>query len=194
MTRAASFVMLIAQGLISLHAAENAQSFEVLFTRAQDDRLAGRSDQALKELLKLQADLRSHPELSALALNVRKETAETYLSRSSPSKDDLTQAAACFEAVIAEQPKDGFVHYRLGLIYRQLGDNRRASQNLQEAIQDGSRNLAAEVNLIEAAFASGQSALGLRTAKNVISSNLRSPDLLLRLGRLLLIACFIKKH
>jgi tetratricopeptide (TPR) repeat protein len=165
--------------------AEDTQGFEVLFKRAQEHRIAGLTDQALDELLTLQAGLRGHPELRALSLNVKRETAETYLSRSNRSKDDLVRAAACFEAIATEQPKDAFVHYRLGLVYRELGENRRAAMNLQNAIKGGFRNLGAQINLIEAAFASGQSALGLQAAKDVISPSLRSSDVLLRLGRLL---------
>ena len=183
---------LVAQCLLTARAslaanekAEDAQGFEVLFKRAQEHRIEGLTDQALDELLKLQADLRGHPELSALAMNAKRETAEAYLSRSDRSKDDLARAAACFEEVAAEQPKDAFVHYRLGLVYRDLGDNRRAALNLQDAIKGGFRNLGAQINLMEAAFASRQSALGLQAARNVISPSLRSSDVLLRLGRLL---------
>ena len=125
--------------------------------------------------------------------NVTRETAEAYLSRGKRSKDDLVQAAACFEAVAAEQPNDAFLRYRLGLVYRELGDNRRAALNLEAAIRGGFRNLGAQVNLIEAAFDSRQSALALRAAKDVISPNLRSPDVLLRLGRLLFDHLFYKE-
>jgi tetratricopeptide (TPR) repeat protein len=182
--------LLIAQCLIALClapmlASEDSRDFEILFKRAQEHRIAGLTDEALQELLALLADLRGHPELRALALNANRETAEAYLARSDRSKDDLARAAACFEAVAAEQPNDAFVHYRLGLVYRELGNNRRAALNLQEAVKGGFRNLGAQVNLVEAAFASGQSVLGLQAARDVISPSLRSPDVLLRLGRLL---------
>jgi tetratricopeptide (TPR) repeat protein len=165
----------------------------MLFRKAQDLRTSGQIDPALDELLKLQATLRSKPELNTLALNVEREMAEAYLSRSGPSKDDLARAVACLETVAAGQPRDGFVHYKLGIAYRQMGDERRASANLQEAIQSGVRNLAAHVNLVEAAFGSNQSALGLQAAKDVISPSLRSPDVLLRLGRLLFGRLFYKE-
>src|ERR1700733_4380497 len=176
---------LIAFGLVPVLASEDSQGFEILLKRAQDHRMAGRNDEALDELLALLASLRGHPELRALALNANRETAEAYLSRGDRSKDDLARAAACFEAVVAEQPEDAFLHYRLGLVYRELGDNRRAALHLQDAVKGGFRNLGARINLIEAAFASGQSVLGLQAARDVISPSLRSPDVLLRLGRLL---------
>jgi tetratricopeptide (TPR) repeat protein len=165
--------------------AEDTQRFELLFKRAQEDRIAGRTDQALDELRTLEAGLRRHPELRTLELNAKRETGEAYLSRNDRSKNDLAQAAVCFEAVVAEQPKDAFVHYKLGLVYRELGDNRRAVVNLRDAVKGGFRNLGAQINLIEAAFASGQSAVGLHAAREVLSPSLRSPDALLRIGRLL---------
>jgi tetratricopeptide (TPR) repeat protein len=176
---------LIAICLAPALAAEDTQGFEELFKRAQEHRIAGRTGEALDELLALLTSLRAHPELRDLALNANKEAAEAYLSRGDRSKDDLARAAACFEAVAAEQPQDAFVHYRLGLVYRELGDNRRAALNLQDALQGGFRNLGVQVNLVETAFASGQSVLGLQTAREVLSPSLRSPDVPLRLGKLL---------
>lgn len=156
-------------------AAEDTQNFEVILKRAQQDRLAGRNDQALDELRTLLTNLSRHPELRALALDAKRET------------------AACLESLAAEQPKDAFVQYQLGVVYRELGDNRRAALNLQNAVKGGFRNLGAQVNLIEAAFDSRQSALALETAKDVISPSLRSVDVLLRLGRLLFDHLFYKE-
>jgi tetratricopeptide (TPR) repeat protein len=177
--------LLIALSLAPVVAAADNQVFEDLFKRAQEHRIAGHTDEALNELLTLLADLRAHPELHALVLNAKRETAEAYLSRGDPSRNDLGRAADCLEAIAAEQPNDAFIHYRLGLVYRELGDNRRAALHLHDAVKGGFRNLGAQVNLAEAAFASGQSVLGLQAARDVISPNLRSPDVLLRLGRLL---------
>lgn len=115
------------------------------------------------------------------------ENCEDYWSRGNPS-----QAAACFEKAALEQPGDAYLHYRLGLVYRELGDNRRAAGNLQIALDHGFTNLSAQVNLVEAAFASGQSALALRTAVKAITPELRSQDVLMRLGRLLFDHLFYK--
>jgi tetratricopeptide (TPR) repeat protein len=95
-------------------------------------------------------------------------------------------------ASAAEQPNDAFAHYKLGLEYRASGDNRRAALELQEAIKAGFNNLGARINLIEAAFASRQSALALEAARQVISPTLQSPDVLLRVGRLLFDHLFYK--
>ena len=183
--RRTAAALLIALCAVPVLAFEDSQGFEILLKRAQEHRIAGRNDEALDELLTLLAELRGHPELRALALNAERETAEAYLARGDRSKNDLAHAAACFEAVAAEQPNDAFIHYRLGLVYRELGDNRRAALNLQDAVKGGFRNLGAQINLVEAAFASGQSVLGLQAARDIVSPNLRSPDVLLRLGRLL---------
>ena len=171
----------------------DAPGIEAQLKLAREHRIAGRTDQALGELAALLESLRRHPELRDLALNVERETAEAYLARRDPSGGDLRRAAACLEHIAAEQPKDAFAHYRLGLIYRELGDNRRAALNLQDAVRGGYRNLGGQVNLIEAAFASGQSALALRTAVKVITPDLRSPELLMRLGKLLFDHLFYKE-
>ncbi len=89
------------------------------------------------------------------------------------------------QAILAGNPADAVAHYQIGIVYRELGDNRQAMQNLQAAIGGGFDNLGARLNLIEAAFACRESALALATAKQVIAPGLKSADVLLRVGRLL---------
>lgn len=96
------------------------------------------------------------------------------------------------EEVLAKNPSDGFAHYQLGLLYRELGDNRRATTNLQSAISYGFVNLGARMHLIEAAFACGQSTLALQTAKLVLTPAVKSPAILLRVGNLLFDHLFYK--
>lgn len=185
--------LLLGRACLAADGPGDAQAFEDLLKRAQEHRAAGQTDQALDELRGLLARLRGRPELGALALSVQRETAEAYLSRTGRSKDDLLRAAAGFEAVAAEQPQDAFLRYKLGIVYRELGDNRRAASNLQAAVKGGFQNLGARINLIEAAFASGQSTLGLESSKEVITPSLRSPGVLLRLGKLLFDHLFYKE-
>ena len=89
------------------------------------------------------------------------------------------------EAIIAEHPSDALAHYKLGLLYRESGDNRRATANLESAINGGFDNLGARLNLMEAAFACGQSTLGVETARKIATPALKSPGVLLRVGTLL---------
>jgi tetratricopeptide (TPR) repeat protein len=104
--------------------------------------------------------------------------------------DSGTSAAARLEQarlerVVTEHPADGVAQYQLGLVYRELGDNRSATLHLKAATKCGFDNLGTRLNLIEAAFASKQSALALKTSQQVISPTLRSAAVLLRVGRLL---------
>jgi len=92
---------------------------------------------------------------------------------------------ARWQGILSKDPTDAHAHYQIGLVYRQLGDNRQAAQNLQAAIAAGFDNLAVKLNLIEAAFACREATLALATAKQVISPGLKSADILLRVGRLL---------
>ncbi len=112
-----------------------------------------------------------------------------------PGQDGQTAAQldmAHLEAIIAEHPSDGLAHYKLGLLYRESGDNRRATANLQSAISNGFDNLGARLNLMEAAFACGQSALGVETARKVATPSLKSTGVLLRVGTLLFNHLFYK--
>ena len=96
------------------------------------------------------------------------------------------------QKVLAENPMDALAHYQLGLTYRELGDDRSATLNLQAAISEGFDNLGAKLNLIEAAFACRESTLALETAQQVLSPSLKSPDVLLRIGRQLFDHLFYK--
>lgn len=112
------------------------------------------------------------------------------LAKTAYAGDAQTAPTAQFElarlhGILAKNPADAFAHYQLGLVYRELGDNRQATVNLQSAIGGGFDNLAARLNLIETAFACRESTLALATAKKLISSDLKTPDVLLRVGRLL---------
>ena len=163
-----------------LLAAEDLKSLETRFNVAHEDRLQGRSIQALEKLRELLTTIGEHPEFADLQLNVKSEMSEVYLSQ-----NDLARAAACLEEIAARKPADGLVHYKLGLVYRDVGDYGRATLNLHSAIENGFNNLSAKVNLIESAFASKQTTLAVETAEQVITPALKSVELSLRLGRLL---------
>jgi tetratricopeptide (TPR) repeat protein len=92
----------------------------------------------------------------------------------------------------AHAAEDAFTQYQLGVAYREMGDNRRATLHLQNAIQGGFRNLGARVILVEAAFDSHQSAVALEAAKEILSPSVRSAEVLLRIGRLLFDHVFYK--
>ena len=105
-------------------------------------------------------------------------SAETCLPAGAQTATQLELAR--LQEILANNPADALAHYQIGLVYRQLGDNRHATVNLEAAIDGGFDNLGARLNLIEAAFACRESTLALATAKQVISPNLKSADVLLR--------------
>lgn len=104
----------------------------------------------------------------------------------------VSAEVARLKEILSTHPADALAHYQLGLAYRELGDNRQATLDLQAAIAAGFDNLGARLNLMEAAFACGQSALALVTAERVVSPALTSVDVLLRVGRLLFDHLFYK--
>jgi superkiller protein 3 len=169
-------------------AAEDMAGLEARLDHARELRLQGSTNQALQELQGLLKSVKGRLEFRDFELNVKSEMSDIYLSQ-----NDLAQAAAGLEEISAGRPKDALVHYKLGLVYRDLGDNRRATLHLQAAIDGGFDNLAARLNLIEAAFASKQSATALEMAERVISTGSKSPDSPLRLGRLLFEHLFYKE-
>jgi tetratricopeptide (TPR) repeat protein len=58
------------------------------------------------------------------------------------ARQELTQAAACFEKSLARDPAQSTVSYRLGLVYRDLGNPRKAAVQFEFAIEHGFRNSA----------------------------------------------------
>jgi tetratricopeptide (TPR) repeat protein len=117
------------------------------------------------------------PELHAAVL---REIGEIYLDRNAPK-----EAARYLERSVAQDPAVAAAHYELGLAYREMGENRNAAAALQSAIDKGFRNAAASFHLIAACFDSRQFTKGLDLSEQLISAAPKSPDLLMRLGRLL---------
>jgi tetratricopeptide (TPR) repeat protein len=183
---------LLATIRISVSFAQTPQDFELRFHDARQERIQGNTTDAIRDLSNLADDLKKHPELTSLLWKVQEEVAQSYLSAKNRSKIDVEKAAAVLETLAVERPEDGDIRYRLGLLYRGLGEERRAAASLQAGIAHGASHLAAQVNLMEAAFASGQSTLGLETARKVISLNVDSPAPLMRVGALLFSRLFYK--
>jgi tetratricopeptide (TPR) repeat protein len=105
---------------------------------------------------------------------------EAYLA-----ERNSANAAVYLEDLVTQRPTDAPSQYKLGMVYRDLGDSRRATVHLRAAVEGGFSNLAAQVNLIEAAFLAKQSTLALNTAKNLLERPVKSPDVMLRVGRVL---------
>lgn len=92
-------------------------------------------------------------------------------------------AAGAFESALAHGSDTGVVRYQAGLAYRLAGDQPKAAEHLGRAIELGFRNTSALLHLAGASLASGRYSAGLRSARDLLASRPRSPDILLRLGR-----------
>src|SRR5467141_3367282 len=118
---------------------------------AQQHRRQGDVDRALAELQSLQVQLAERHGSPRLQASVLREIGEIHLDRKA-----LKKAAAYLEQAVTHDPSVAVVHYELGLAYREIGDNRRASVELQDALDRGFRNTGALFFLINAYFDSRQ--------------------------------------
>jgi tetratricopeptide (TPR) repeat protein len=164
----------------SAQALNNVQEAEQRLMKAEESRRQGRTDAALSEFETLLASLQNEKRSAALQVQVLNEIGEIHAGRHDPSR-----AAAAFERSLALDPNQGVICYRLGLVYRESGDIRKAADRFQAALDHGFRNLGVQFNLAAAYFDSRQSASGVELADEIIGSSPKSPDLLLKLGRLL---------
>jgi superkiller protein 3 len=158
-----------------------------LLQNAEQLRREGNLHQALSVLNTVVAQLNGRQGSDTLLAQVLRETGEIELEQGEPGK-----AAAAFERSLVHDPAAAVVHYQLGLVYRRLGENRKASEQLQQAIDRGFRNTAALFNQIEAYFESRQSTEAVVRAKELIVAS-PAPELMLRLGRLLFAHLFYRE-
>ena len=154
--------------------------FAARLQQAREERLRGNASQAIEELKSLFSSIHDRPEFADLAWDAESEMSEAYLKQSNPAN-----AAACLKDMLKRKPEDAATQYKLGMVYRDLGDQRSASEFLRAAVEGGFNNLAARVNLIEAAFQSRQAALALRTATQLLDTPVKSAAVLLRVGNML---------
>jgi superkiller protein 3 len=140
----------------------------------------GQAGQALEELKSLLSSTRGRREFRDLEWNIENDMCEAYLKQGDPA-----QAAACLNDMVKQKPEDVATQYKLGMVYRDLGDQRLATEHLRIAVEGGFNNLAARVNLIEAAFQAKQSAFAVRTATQLLDTPVKSAPVLLRIGGVL---------
>ena len=143
-------------------------------------RNAGNANLALERMADLQVLLEQTPNTSSLQAQLLHEMGQIYTA-----KHNHPEAAACLEKSLGQDPAQPLVHYEAGLVYRDMGQPRKAAEHLEAAITGGFPNLAAGVHLTAAYFASRQSAAGLARAKLIIAAQPKSSDITLRLGRML---------
>lgn len=171
-------------GLLALaapgRADANRAELEAQWQQAHEERMSGQTRRALETLNELLAKTRGKAEFRDLKLKIESEMSDAYLTDKDPAS-----AVVYLDDIVEQQPADGLSQYKLGMAYRDLGDNRRATIHLRAAVEGGFSNLAAQVNLIEAAFLAKQSTLGLNTAKSLLGQPVKSTAVLLRIGNVL---------
>lgn len=167
---------LAAQG----EAGDTRAEMEATLQQAHEERMNRQTRRALEMLNQLLEETRGRAEFLDLKLKIESEISDAYLTENDPAS-----AVPYLNDIVEQQPADAFWQYKLGMAYRDLGDNRRATIHLRAGVEGGFNNLAAQVNLIEAAFLAKQSALALNTAKNLLGKPVKSPAVLIRIGNLL---------
>jgi tetratricopeptide (TPR) repeat protein len=98
---------------------------------------------------------------------------------------DTRVAVREIEAALAQDPSQAVLHYEAGMLYRRLGDHRKAADHLELAVNHGFRNLGALYHLISAQFAAGRRTEALERAKELIAARPASPETVFRVGKLL---------
>jgi tetratricopeptide (TPR) repeat protein len=99
--------------------------------------------------------------------------------------DSNRAAAESFEQSLQCNPAQPLVLYRLGLAYRDMGQEHKAYVVLSKAVDGGFRNAGALFHTVEAAFASREFASALERSRELIVVAGKSSTLMMRLGRLL---------
>lgn len=94
-------------------------------------------------------------------------------------------AAAQYARSLDLNPEQPVLHYRAGILYRQLGENGQAVRHLGESWKRGFRNTGARYHLAAAQLAVGQLAAGLDHARAVLAAGSPGGGLELRVGLLL---------
>ena len=154
--------------------------FAARLQQARQERLRGNTSQAIEELNALLSSIHDRQEFADLQWSAESEMSEAYLKQGDPSN-----AVACLQDMLKRKPQDAVTQYKLGMVYRDLGDQRSATKFLSAAVEGGFNNLAARMNLIEAAFQARQAALALRTATQLLNMPVKSAAVLLRVGDVL---------
>ena len=92
-------------------------------------------------------------------------------------------AASRFEEALRARPDQSVVHYQAGIAYRKAGNETKAADHLDRAVELGFRTTSALLNHSAAHFAIGRFSQGLRSSRELLSATLQSPETLLQIGR-----------
>ncbi len=97
-----------------------------------------------------------------------------------------------YEQSLAADPAQAVLHYKAGILLRQIGENPRAARHLEESIRQGFRNTGVHFHLAAAQFAAGVLTDGRATALAMLLPGPPSSAVALLVGRLLFQYLFYK--
>lgn len=147
---------------------------------ARAEREAGNLEEAAALFERLLASSREGEGSNRERAIAHRELGETYLALGRPNA-----AAAQYVESLAADPEQRILHYRAGILFRQLAEHSKAARHLSAALEQGFRNNAVRFHLASAQFASGQLAAGLETARAILREHPAGGGVALRVGRLL---------
>lgn len=151
-----------------------------LLSQARAQVEAGNLPQAAESYERLLAAVRDAEPARATPATVHRELGEVYEALGRPSN-----AAKRYEESLSADPGQRILHYRTGILYRQLAEHSKAASHLAEAFEQGFRNTAVQFHLAAARFAAGQLAAGLDSARSILRQGQPGGDVALRVGQLL---------
>ena len=151
-----------------------------LLAPARALRDAGNLPEAARAIEQLLDEVRAggHPEVKPAVLH--RELGDVYAAQKHNG-----EAAGQFEKSLTAEPEQPTLHYRAGILYRQIGEPARAAAHLARAVQLGFRNTGVLFHLAAAQLASGETTAGLESARAVLTPIPPGGDLAFRVGRLL---------
>ncbi len=157
-------------------AADNAQQL----ASARALRAAGNLPEAARVIEQWIADVAAGEYPDAKAALLHHELGEIYEAR-----QRVRDAVDQFEKSLTAEPRQPTLHYRVGILYRRLGEPPKAAHHLARAVELGLRNTGVLFHLAAAQFASGKTTAGLDNARAVLTPSPPGGDLAFRVGRLL---------
>ena len=169
-----------AAGCLTLPPAMPAADTVELLAPARALRDAGDLSEAARAIERLIAEARAgaHPEAKPAVLH--RELGDVYAAQ-----ERAREAAEQFEKSLTAEPRQATLHYRIGILYRRLGDHPRAADHLARAVEFGLRNTGVLFHLAAAQLAAGETTAGLENARAVLTPRPPGGDLAFRVGRLL---------
>ena len=172
---------------MTLPAGTHATDAAGLLALARAQREAGELAEAAESFERLLASVRAAERAGAELATLHRELGETYAALDRPS-----DAVEQYETSLSADPTQKILHYRAGILYRQLSEHSKAADHLSEAFEQGFRNTGVRFHLAAAQLAAGQLAAGLDNARSMIGQRPPNGDTALRVGRLLFQHLFYK--